>query len=159
MRAIGYRLIDDIKGRSAGLQPWIDRDQLKGPEVPLTSFENSLLMGNIAPAYLILENIHLVAEAIGLGAVMFGGYTGQVMLGMTPISKGLGFRSQIGRDGRPNPVGLDGIFEAYCPPFYGKYGRSDRGLSGKEIRLLWDLHLRLSGGHRIQKLADHTTRL
>jgi len=114
----GYRLFDDIKGRSAGLQEWIDAGKLKGPEVPLSSFEYNLLLNNLAPAYLMLENIHLVAEAMGLGSVIFGGYTGQIMLGITPMSKGLGFRSQIGKNGKPNPVGLDGVFEAHCPPYY-----------------------------------------
>jgi hypothetical protein len=114
----GYKVFDDMKGQSAGLQQWIDAGKLKGPQVPLASFENSLMLSDLAPAYLILENIHLVAEAMGLGGVMFGGYTGQIMLGITPMSKGLGFRAQIGKDGRPNPVGLDKIFEAYCPPYY-----------------------------------------
>jgi hypothetical protein len=114
----GYKVFDDMKGQSAGLQEWIDAGKLKGPQVPLASFENSLMLSDLAPAYLILENIHLVAEAMGLGGVMFGGYTGQIMLGITPMSKGLGFRAQIGKDGRPNPVGLDKIFEAYCPPYY-----------------------------------------
>ena len=114
----GYKMFDDMKGRSAGLQQWIDSGKLKGPQVPLASFENSLSQSDLAPAYLILENIHLVAEAMGLGAVVFGGYTGQIMLGITPMSKGLGFRSQIGKDGKPNPVGLDKVFEAYCPPYY-----------------------------------------
>ncbi len=34
------------------------------------------------------------------------------------MSKGLGFHSVTGKDGKPNPVGLDGVFEAYCPPYY-----------------------------------------
>jgi hypothetical protein len=49
---------------------------------------------------------------------MFGGYTGEVMLGVTPQSKGLGFRWVKDKASRANAVGLDGVFEAYCPPFY-----------------------------------------
>jgi len=73
---------------------------------------------------MMVENIHLVAEAMGLGSVVFGGYTGKVMLGVTPMSKGLGFRSVTDRDGKPNPVGLDGVFPAYCPPYFGSMGEA-----------------------------------
>jgi len=114
----GYRMVDDIKNQSAGLQKFIDSGQLKGPEIPLSSTEVNLLYGNIAPAYLMLENVHLVAEAMGLGAIMFSGYSGQIVLGVTPFSKGLGFRATTTKDGKSNPVGLDGVFEAYCPPYY-----------------------------------------
>lgn len=114
----GYQLFDDIKDQPAGLQSWIDAGKLKGPKVALSSYEFTILQLNLAPAYMMLENIHLVAEAMGLGSVVFGGYTGTVMLGVTPMSKGLGFRSLAGKDGKPNPVGLDGVFEAYCPPYY-----------------------------------------
>jgi hypothetical protein len=114
----GYQLFDDMKGRIAGLQYWIDMGKLKGPKVNLTSFEVNMLGLNQAPAYMMLENVHLVAGAMGLGSVVFGGYTGTVMLGITPMSTGLGFCSVTGKDGKLNPVGLDGVFEAYCPPYY-----------------------------------------
>jgi hypothetical protein len=65
-----------------------------------------------------MEHIHLVAEAMGLGSVIFAGYTGEVMLGITPMGKGLGFRAVEDKEGKLNPVGLDGVFEAYCPPYY-----------------------------------------
>jgi hypothetical protein len=115
----GYQLFDDMKKQPAGLQKWIDSGDLKGPSVGLASFEKSLQRGIFAaPAYLMMEHIHLVAEAMGLGSVMFAGYTGEVMLGITPMGKGLGFRAVKDKEGNLNPVGLNGVFEAYCPPFY-----------------------------------------
>lgn len=118
MEGYGYQLFDDIKKQPAGLQPWIDAGKLKGPKVNLSSFEFNMLGLNLSPAYMMLENIHLVAEAMGLGSVVFGGYTGTVMLGVTSMSKGLGFHSVADSNGKPNPVGLDGVFQAYCPPYY-----------------------------------------
>jgi hypothetical protein len=115
----GYQLYDDIKGGDCGLKKYIDNGDLKGPPVPLSSFEAFVWSGIIlAPAYLMGEHIHLVAEALGLGSVMFGGYTGEVMLGVTSQSEGLGFRGVKDKTGRVNAVGLDGIFESYCPPYY-----------------------------------------
>jgi len=129
----GYRMIDDFKKHSAGLEEFINKGELKGPEIPLSSTEINLLYGNIAPAYMILENIHLIAEAMGLGAIMFSGYTGQIILGATQFSKGLGFRITIAKDGKPNPVGLDGIFEAYCPPYYKRMGDAVDALYEKKF--------------------------
>ncbi len=77
----GYQMFDDVKGQSAGLQDWIDSGRLKGPKVDLSSFEFTILQLNLAPAYMMLENIHLVAGALGLGSVVFGGYTGTVIAG------------------------------------------------------------------------------
>jgi hypothetical protein len=114
----GYRIFDDLKQQPAGLEKWIAQKAIKGPQVLLKSFEFNLMLGNLAPAYLMLENMHLVAEAMGLGSVMFSGYVGVVMLGGTSLSKGLGFRFTNDKNGQVNPVGLDGIFEGYCPPYY-----------------------------------------
>lgn len=120
----GYHLFDERRGQMAGLQDWIDAGKLKGPKVDLSSFEFTILQLNLAPAYMMLENIHLVAEAMGLGSVVFGGYAGTVMLGITPMSSGLGFRSIVDKDGKTNPVGLDGVFESYCPPYYANMGEA-----------------------------------
>jgi len=114
----GYQLFDEPTAKWAGLSDWIDGGKLKGPKVDLKSFEQTLLTLNLAPAYMMLQNIHLVAEAMGLGAVVFGGYTGTVMLGVTPQSQGLGFRATTDKAGKTNAVGLDGVFEAFCPPYY-----------------------------------------
>jgi hypothetical protein len=115
----GYQIFDDMKERPAGLQKWIDSGDLKGPPVSLTSFEKTMQRGIFyASAFIMMEHIHLVAEAMGLGSVIFAGYTGEVMLGITPMGKGLNFRVVEDKEGNLNPVGLDGYFEAYCPPYY-----------------------------------------
>jgi len=115
----GYKVVNDLRGgESAGLAEWIEKGAVKGPEVPFSSFEFSALIHNIGPSYAMLQNISLAAEAMGLGHVLFSGYSGVMMLGITPFSKGLGFRSTKTWDGKLNAVGLDGILQPYCPPFY-----------------------------------------
>ncbi|MFH2044329.1 MAG: hypothetical protein ABIK92_04195 [Pseudomonadota bacterium] len=121
----GYKIINDLKGgEPAGIGKWIEKGAIKGPEVPFSSFEFNALMINIAPVYAMLQNISLAAEAMGLGQVVFAGHSGVMMLGITPFTKGLGFRSAKTKDGNLNAVGLDGIFQPYCPPYYKDMGEA-----------------------------------
>lgn len=120
----GYQLFDEQMAKWAGLSEWISSGNLKGPKVDLRSFEQTLLTLNLAPAYMMLQDIHLVAEAMGLGSVVFGGYIGTVMLGVTPQSRGLGFRAATDKAGKTNAVGLDSVFEAFCPPYYRDMGEA-----------------------------------
>jgi hypothetical protein len=63
--------------------------------------------------------MQLAMAATGIGGWMHGGFTPLVVMGGTPICRGLGFRFVQGKDEPlPNPVGLDGYFEGYCPPYY-----------------------------------------
>jgi hypothetical protein len=113
----GYQLFDDIQGKPAGLKKWIDQGALKGPQVPMSSFEDLLFKSSIAPSFMCVQNIQLVAEAMGLGSIPIAGYTSIIILGGTPISKGLGFRFVKGVDGKATCVGLDGFHEPLCPPY------------------------------------------
>jgi hypothetical protein len=63
----------------------------------------------------------LMLQAMGLGGWMFNGVDPFAMLGASgnPEVPGLGFRYD--KDGRwpyPNPTGLEGVMEGYCPPHY-----------------------------------------
>ena len=63
----------------------------------------------------------LMLQAMGLGGWMFNGVDAFAVLGASgdPRVPGLGFRCD--RDERwpyPNPTGLEGVMEGYCPPHY-----------------------------------------
>jgi hypothetical protein len=63
----------------------------------------------------------LMLQAMGLGGWMFDGLDPFVLLGASgdPDIPGLGFRYDTdNRWALPNPTGLSGIFEGYCPPHY-----------------------------------------
>ena len=67
------------------------------------------------------HNIVLAMQAMGLGGLIFADIDRWSVLGALADQdiKGLGF--QFVRDERwhfPNPVGLDGIYETLCPPYY-----------------------------------------
>ena len=63
----------------------------------------------------------LTLQAMGLGGWMFDGIDRFSMLGASgnPEVPGLGFRyDDDERWSVPNPTGLTGVFEAFCPPHY-----------------------------------------
>lgn len=67
------------------------------------------------------QNIVLTLQAMGLGGLYFNGMDGLSALGVSASDgvNGLGF--SIVEDERwvvPNVVGLDGVYEGLCPPYY-----------------------------------------
>ncbi len=63
----------------------------------------------------------LMLQAMGLGGWMFDGIDPFVMLGASgePDVSGLGFRyDNSDRWPYPNPTGLEGVMEGFCPPHY-----------------------------------------
>jgi len=114
----GYKVFDDIKGQCpAGIKKWIDNGTLKGVEAPLSTLEHTIFVMNLAAPFHALQNMQLVAEAMGLGSIIMTGYIGLIIL------QSLGFRYNEAKEGSGailnlNPVGLDGVFESYQPPYY-----------------------------------------
>lgn len=133
----GYRptFIDDWNFyRKAGVKRWV-RNGFLNKDLPLPLG----LMGTFrihVEADLLIQNILLAIQAMGLGGWVHAGFAGPLLLGdpeyAKPYGPGLGFRFQKPRKWRgtllrlitplpawrPNPVGLDGVLEGLCPPYY-----------------------------------------
>jgi len=87
---------------------------------PLCEIEQHVLASCAIEAGQICHNLVLTLQAMGLGGWMFTGLNSYSLLGSSAEQgiPGFGFRFQ--RDERwpsPNPVGIDGHFEALCPPY------------------------------------------
>lgn len=121
----GFSITDDLTGKPAGLKKWIKKGRIKG-EVKLSLFdlEVRILTGlNVEQAF-ICQNMSLVLQALGLAGWTFTGLVPRFALGAAPdLFKGLGFRFIQPKKGSIDPpttvpVGRDGVFEGYCPPYY-----------------------------------------
>jgi hypothetical protein len=121
----GFSIIDDLTGKPAGVQKWIDKGRLKG-EVKMSLFdlEVRILTGlNVEQAF-ICQNMSLALQALGLAGWTFSGFIPRFAMGAAPhLFKGLGFRFIQPKKGVIDPpatvpVGRDGVFESYCPPYY-----------------------------------------
>ncbi len=107
----GAYIVDDMNGmRPAGNERWVG-EGLLDPNRPLPLSATDMGQ-SVEPAF-ILQNISLAQQAMGLG--------GWVHAGVNPLvlADALGFR-QITPEGAlfPNPVGIDGVLQGYCPPYY-----------------------------------------
>jgi hypothetical protein len=121
--------------RCAGTSKWV-RNGFLNKKIPIPLGLMNTFRIHIE-ADLLVQNLLLTIQALGLGGWVHGAFAGPYLLGSpdsVPLyGKGLGFRfvtppKSLGRllkraitplpAWQPNPVGLDGLLEALCPPYY-----------------------------------------
>jgi hypothetical protein len=114
---------DPFAGRPCGdLEPLMRRGVLDARRrMSLIDFEQSILAGAAMEMAIACHNISLALQAMGLGGWTYTGINPLSLMGAYAADgvPGLGFR--FARDERwtqPNPVGLDGVFEGFCPPYH-----------------------------------------
>lgn len=117
----GYAVFDDVNNRPIpGLDALSDLVDLEQPW-PLTFVEQYALTELTAELSTACYAGMLMLQPTGLGGWMFDGLDRFTVLGASgaPDVPGLGFRYDM-RDGwfLPNPTGLEGVFEGYCPPHF-----------------------------------------
>jgi hypothetical protein len=117
----GYCIYDDVtRQRVPGIERFRHLVNLDNP-YPLTFFEQYMLTEATVELGACCYAGMLILQAMGLGGWMFDGIDRHVILGASgdPQVPGLGFRYDTDeRWSIPNPTGLKGVFEGYCPPHY-----------------------------------------
>jgi hypothetical protein len=117
----GISVYDDLNDRRIpGIEEFADLADLEEP-MPLTFFDQYTISEAVAELATSCYAGVLMLQAMGLGGWMFDGIDRFTMLGASgdPDVPGLGFRyDEDERWSLPNPTGLEGVFEAYCPPHY-----------------------------------------
>jgi len=112
----GTHIVDDRHAfQPAGTEEWLKSGFLDAEKVlPLSVLERQACYFTFSEPAAICQNIFLATEALGLGGWMHCGFLSLEVLGL------LGFRivAPEGTAKLANPVGLDGVFQACCPPYY-----------------------------------------
>jgi hypothetical protein len=112
---------DDIHDRTIpGIQKYRHLADVDKP-LPLTFLEQSSLAELTVELSTACYAGALMLQAMGLGGWMFDGIDPFTLLGASgdPRAPGLGFRYDTNDHWPyPNPTGLPGVMEAYCPPHY-----------------------------------------
>jgi hypothetical protein len=117
----GYCIYDDIaKKKIPGIEKYATVVDVDHP-IPLTFVEQYSLTECTAELSTACFAGVLMLQAMGLGGWMFDGIDRLTMLGASgnPEVPGLGFRyDKDPRWALPNPTGLPGVFEGFCPPHF-----------------------------------------
>ncbi len=117
----GQCIRDDIHDRPIpGLERFSHRVDLDEPW-PLSFMDQYTLMEATVEIGTACYAGMLMLQAVGLGGWMFDGFNPFSVLGASgdPDAPGLGFRYESDpRWPTPNPTGLPGVFEGFCPPHY-----------------------------------------
>ena len=132
----GLVLTDDINGRAIpGLEKFSDIVDLNNTW-PLTFVEQWSMAELTAELSTSCYAGALMLQAMGLGGWMFNGIDPFVMLGASgePDVPGLGFRYDTDDHWPyPNPTGLPGVMEGFCPPHYLDMGAAVEALCDRKF--------------------------
>lgn len=120
--AHGYVIMDTETNEPAGQLGSFLRSGLLDEDkpFPLSMLQQITYEANCSELAFMAHNAVLTMQAMGLGGLYFSGVNRWSVLGafVEEGINGLGFR-MVSDGGRlPNPVGIDGVFEALCPPYY-----------------------------------------
>lgn len=117
----GMVVTDDIHGRPVpGIEKFRDIVDIE-KTWPLTFVEQWSMAELTAELATSCYAGSLMLQAMGLGGWMFNGLDPASVLGASgsPRAPGLGFRYDTDRRWpNPNPTGLEGVMEGFCPPHY-----------------------------------------
>jgi hypothetical protein len=117
----GYCICDDVHGEPIrGLERFRRLVNVDEP-CPLSAVEESSLAECAVELGCSCYAGTLMLQAIGLGGWMFDGVNPYSILGVSGDAEapGLGFRYDTDpRWPMPNPTGLPGVFEGFCPPHH-----------------------------------------
>lgn len=119
-----YYPYDDMNGNAEPLKEWADKGYLdRARPYPLSGLESAMRMitSGTEQAFM-LQNMYLALQAMGLGGWIFTSSVAPFVMQLMgfnfhiPTAKG----ARTGLDGTPAPVpvGIDGVFQSYCPPYY-----------------------------------------
>ncbi len=111
----GFNIVDDRHGnRPAGTAPWLKSGFLDAERMlPLSLVERQACYYIFSEPAAICQNMFLATEALGLGGWKHCGFLSLEIL------ERMGFRVAASTSALPsNPIGLDGVFEASCPPYF-----------------------------------------
>ncbi len=130
---------DDMNGNAEPLKKYADAGHLdRSRAYPLSGYEMGMYsaISGVEQA-IMLQNMYLALQAMGLGGWIFSSSVGVAVMPM------MGFRMHMASQpegpfkpldssapGRPVVVGLEGLFEPYCPPYYPDMA--------KAVQAVWD---------------------
>lgn len=119
----GYTVYDDAHGRPAGaLQKFAQSGLLDlSKKYPLSYLEQYILTTCAVEMGVMGHNMSLSLQPLGLGGWFYSGINPFTVMGASAKKgiPGLGFSFEK-KDGWgvPNPLGIEGLYQAYSPPFY-----------------------------------------
>ncbi len=119
----GFTVMDDLHGRPAGaLEPFMKSGLLDAArKYPLSYMEQYLLTTSAVEMGIMGNNMALALQPLGLGGWFYSGVSPFSIMGAAAKAgePGLGFTLEMKEGwGVPNALGLEGVYQAYSPPFY-----------------------------------------